>query len=228
MSHFSTAVFSHTPDEINALLAPYNENVDCDSPFAEFEEDEDGDLNEALGKRGYWHNPNARYDYYVWGGRWRGALKLKAGKTGDCAKFEKYEKPWVYPPNVCDRALASDMDFSRDDEAYQKALRRWEVLVEGAPLSDDEQMNGFLRLFKPQYYLNRYGDKEFYADYESRYIPYAFVDADGTWHSCGQIGWFGCDDSTEGSMRQYKTEFNAYLKEAAEAGLIVSMMDLHI
>jgi hypothetical protein len=59
------------------MLAPFDECVDSDSPYAEFTEDEDGELDEATGKRGYWSNPNARFDWFDRGGRWRGYLRLK-------------------------------------------------------------------------------------------------------------------------------------------------------
>ena len=41
MSHFNVAVFSHTPDEVDTLLAPFIEQVEPYSPYAVFEEDED-------------------------------------------------------------------------------------------------------------------------------------------------------------------------------------------
>ena len=72
MSHYNVAVFSRDPSEIEDMLAPFNECVDSDTPYAECTEDEDGELDEATGKRGYWSNPNARFDWVDRGGRWRG------------------------------------------------------------------------------------------------------------------------------------------------------------
>ena len=43
MSHFTVAVFSKTPGDVEGLLAPFIEQVDADSPYAEFVEDEDCD-----------------------------------------------------------------------------------------------------------------------------------------------------------------------------------------
>ena len=45
MSHFNVAVFSHTPDEVDALLAPFIEQVEAGSPYAVFEEDEDYEVD---------------------------------------------------------------------------------------------------------------------------------------------------------------------------------------
>ena len=50
MSHFNTAVFTRYPGELEGLLAPFDENVDSDSPYAEFVEDEDGELDAETGK----------------------------------------------------------------------------------------------------------------------------------------------------------------------------------
>ena len=35
MSHFSVAVFSQTPGDVEALLAPFDEQVEAGSPYAE-------------------------------------------------------------------------------------------------------------------------------------------------------------------------------------------------
>ena len=227
MSHFNTLVFSHTPDEVDDLLAPFCECVEPYSPYAVFVKDEECDIDKASGRKGYWMNPDAKFDWYCCPGRWRSTLKLKAGKTGVRAPLGKYDDPACDRLGYCDRALVADLDTSRDEKAYLKALRRWEIVVEGAKPTPEEQKEQFL-VYKPEFYLQRYGDKEFYAQYESSFIPYAFVSADGQFRACGRMGWFGCDNSTRESMEEYWTEFNAYLEEARKQGLIASMMDLHI
>ena len=227
MSHFSVAVFSHTADEIDQLLEPFDECVEAGSPYAEFEEDLNGDLDENTGKRGYWHNPNAAYDYYVLGGRWRGLLKLREGATGERAAFDKYDAAFEYPAGRCDQARVADCDFSRDEAIYQLALRRWEILVEGAEPTDDEKKS-ILFLYKPEYYVNRYGSKERFAELQSCFLPYAFVSADGEWHGQGRMGWFGCDDATSESIAAFEKAFAEYLEKAKEENLMISIVDMHI
>ena len=46
MSHFSVAVFSRTPGDVEALLAPFNEQVAPGGPYAVFVRDESGQLDE--------------------------------------------------------------------------------------------------------------------------------------------------------------------------------------
>ena len=226
MSHYDVAVFSHSPNDIEELLEPFNEVVDANSPYAEFQEDSGADMDETAGKRGYWFNPNARYDYYSHGGRWRGMLGLKPGCEGYCSSLNRLDNGYTYEPERCDTARVRDCLFARDEEAYKRALRRWEVLVEGAEPNDDEK--DILRIFRPEYYLTRYGDKESYAAFESAFLPYAFISADGTWHSCANMGWFGCDDGTREGMQKYKAEFEEYLKQAEKENLMISIYDFHI
>lgn len=40
------------------------------------------------GRYGYFHNPNAQWDWYVVGGRWPGELKIKSGVSCDKAKIK--------------------------------------------------------------------------------------------------------------------------------------------
>ena len=92
MSHFSVAVVTNTgsEEEVERLLAPYQENNmgDCPEEYLEFIEDEDADIDDETGKRGYWENPNAKWDWYRIGGRASGLLKLKSGYTTNTAKIK--------------------------------------------------------------------------------------------------------------------------------------------
>ena len=112
MSHFSVAVFSRHPEEVEELLAPYNEQTE-DEEYLEFEEacesmediraryaqekrDSESfeaflsrwygyDYNEELDACGYLCNPNAKWDWWEIGGRWHNELRLKQGVSGKYA-----------------------------------------------------------------------------------------------------------------------------------------------
>ena len=45
------------------------------------------------------------------GGRWRGLLLLRPGKSGYIAPLEPWHKDFVYPPHRCDAALVADLRF---------------------------------------------------------------------------------------------------------------------
>ena len=227
MSHFNVAVFSHTPDEVDALLAPFIEQVEPNSPYAVFEEDEDYEVDEATGKPGRWYNPNARWDWYCVGGRWAGLLRLLEGRTGrygsECDALERME----LGEGRCDSALVRDCDFSQNEEAYKKALRFWEVAVEGKPRTDEEKED-FFGIYKPEYYRQQFGTPENFAKHQSIFLPYAYLTPDGEWHETGRMGWWGVDNATAESRETYRESFEAYLEEARAQNLLITIVDCHI
>ena len=179
MSHFNVAVFTRNPEDVDALLAPYNECVDADSPYAEFQERKEAPLDPSMGKHGYWYNPQARWDYYCIGGRWSGQLQLKEGRQGLYGREYDEEERNHLKPGRCDCALAADVDAARNEEAYKRAIRFWEITVEGKNASAEEQ-EAFFSLYNPNYFLRQYGTKENYAACQSEFSVYAFVAPDGS------------------------------------------------
>ena len=215
MSHYTVAVFTHTEDEVDELLAPFNEVVEAGSPYAEFKEDEDSDVDLVTGKKGYWFNPNARWDWYSIGGRWAGQLKVKNAE-GVGKVVER-----------CDTARVRDCDFSPDEEDYREATRFWEIAVEGTPMTEEERKK-YVLMYKGEYYIQQYGTKENYARQMSDFSTYAFITADGEWHETGRMGWFGMDDATRSSREAYRKAFDAYLEEARKQDLLITIVDCHI
>ena len=100
--------------------------------------------------------------------------------------------------------------------------------MSGTTCAAQREGEDFISIWKPEYYLQRYGDKETYIRRETAFSTYAFVTADGAWHEQGRMGWFGFDDATNESMNQYEKEFQAYLQEARENGLAITIVDCHI
>ena len=227
MSHFNVAVFSHTPDEVDVLLAPFIEQVEPNSPYAVFEEDEDYDVDESTGKPGRWYNPNARWDWYCVGGRWAGQLKLLEGRTGRYGSEYTADERKKLEKGRCDSARVTDCDFSQDQEAYKKALRFWEVAVEGKPRTKEEE-DAFFGVYVPKYYIQQYGNQENYAKHLSIFLPYAYLTPDGEWHETGRMGWWGIDDATAESREAYRKSFEAYLEEARTQNLLITIVDCHI
>ena len=65
--------------------------------------------------------------------------------------------------------------------------------MEGDEPREDEDL---LKLWEPEYYLERYGDKETFIRRKTAFNTYAFVTAGGEWHEPGQNGlvWAGRRD----------------------------------
>ncbi len=90
MSHFSVLVISNSPEEVEKLLEPFQENNmgTCPQEYLKFEEDEDANFDEKVGKRGYWYNSRAKWDWWQIGGRWTGLLTPAYDPTEDPANKE--------------------------------------------------------------------------------------------------------------------------------------------
>lgn len=230
MSHFNLAVFTYTddPDELETLLAPFDEDVNADSPYAEFQVDETGEPDDSAGERGYWLNPNAKYDWWALGGRWRGQIKLKEGKTGHYGKDSWTNRSEPGVPLRCDCAKVRDCDFTMDEEVRAYAQRFWEVVVEDQPMREGENEDSFLTFFNKSYFLEQYGTKERYLESRSRFCTHSCLSVEGEWDQVGEMNWFGLDDATAESRKQYEANFAEYLKDAAERDLYINIVDCHI
>lgn len=69
-----------------------------------------GQKNDA-GDWGYYRNPQAKWDWFVLGGRWRGSLHLLPGRTGVTSEEGYDEEPVL--PGTCDQARFGDIDWAK-------------------------------------------------------------------------------------------------------------------
>lgn len=153
--HYLCLVIYDKDSIIEDLMAPYDENLKVEKVTDEY-----GDT--------YWINPKALYDYYLVGGRWAGALKLKDG-----VEWEKWmfgDKSWHFDDNPyedgrhVDTAFLSDIDMSFDMDAYQKCCNYW----------DKDH---------PSYLIEEYISKENYAFMRSIFSCPRVITPDGEYHS---------------------------------------------
>ena len=254
MSHFSVAVLSHAPQDVETLLAPFDEST-CNPAYVEFEaadesmeeirwaferEKKPGETledfvsrwygytyNAELDAWGYLCNPNAKWDWWELGGRWSNMLRLKAGRKGNradrtCPNTKKPRKR-----SYCAQAQLKDIDFSPDPQAYNEALRFWEVVVEGRPLRKGEDPGQFRLHASREYYLKQFQDKEQYALACTSFTTWALVTPDGDWHESGTMGWFGTSNATPQSRSRYG-EFLRSTLANADPEMWLSIVDCHI
>lgn len=213
MSHFTVGVITkNSPDttqgqqELNALLAPFEEQTENEK-YLVFEEDVDSDFDDKAGKNGYWYNPKSKWDWYVIGGRWGGLLKTLDGQSVD------YEQ-------------IKNIDRTMDEDAYQKAARYWEVVVEHSPLKQGEDKSQFFNMYRESYYINQYGTKEAYATEKASFSMFAILSPDGQWAEQGEMGWFGMSSATNDSKAEFIQSMNNALDQYPEHYLTV--VDCHI
>lgn len=237
MSHFSVLVASRSENEVESLLAPYQENnMDtCPLEFLEFEDhteeiekeyedyeftnDFDDISQMALelygyervsgGRYGCWYNPDAKWDWYQLGGRW-GGLPLKSG--GETVSARK-----------------SEIDFSMNEEVYTESKRFWELYVEEDEPKTEAEFDivdsGF---YKKEYYTETFRDKETYAKAMASFNAYAFVSPDGEWFAQGEMGWFGSSRESVDEALAHQLSFYEKFIEDLDDDIVLTLVDCHI
>lgn len=137
MSHFTVLVIGEDPEK---QLEPYAEQWDTNTPpyFAEFESMSDEyrkeydelsaeELNKYptfkqyceeyhgsimhMGEWGYWHNPNAKWDWYQLGGRWTGFFKIKPENQSAAAVGSPGIMTEAAPEGRADQLYKEDLDI---------------------------------------------------------------------------------------------------------------------
>jgi hypothetical protein len=182
------------------------------------------------GKYGYWENPNAKWDWYQIGGRWSGLLKLKNNaESGEYGKRSWTNKNTIISGNKADSAKIKDIDFSIDKKEYVESLRFWELVVEGdTPKNTEEKRIIENNFYKPEYYSNRYDNKEEYARLSSEFSTYAVITPDGIWHSKGEMGWWACGSETDEEAKAWNKSFKKRFINTADPEWILTVVDCHI
>lgn len=169
------------------------------------------------GNRWSTYNTDAKYDWYIEGGRFSDMLKLKK----EVMEREELEYQYV------DSALLCDIDFSDDQESYQASLEFWDKYVD-KNLDDGEEEP--FTLYSEDYYKDFFGTKEYYAHRNAQFSTYAVVTPDGKWHEPGKIGWFAITDSTPQSEREYYDNYytNFIEKYIDDPDMAITIIDCHI
>lgn len=206
MSHFPVLVLSRPSQSVDELLIPYMENCCAEPPveFMEFYEDEECDVDERTGKRGYWQNPNAKWDWWVIGGRFSGLLRMKRSRQ------------------TCNTAEMRDVSTERDERVYRTALNEFNRYLAG------EKVESFyLTTYKREYVIDRYGSAEFYAREQSDFWFRAVVTPDGEWHEVGKMGWWGISSETGEQFRDWVEHFNERFV-GPYLDCIATVVDCHI
>lgn len=184
MSHYNVLLITdQRPDDqrVRKLFEPWMENC-CETPdmrFMEFYPDDECDVDERTGERGYWQNPNARWDWLTIGGRWSNMIKAPSGFRGPGTKKV---------PGRFDQALLRDVDIRAKAHMWDKAIKDWEKENFGYD--------------NPSWVKEHYGDKEFWARCHTYFYTYAVV-IDGQWHKCGDMGWWGCSNESHDELRNW-------------------------
>lgn len=223
MSHFTVAVLLNENDNIEDLLAPYQEGGihDCPEEYLEFSECDESEIkeyeehkdkyktldefmedyhgyikNKETGKYGHYYNPNAKWDWYVIGGRWSKSLLLKNGQRKDYAKIK-------------------DIDWTKMKEISKIELEKvW-----------DSNPEGIHRYFNG---IRNNDTKESFIERESGFSTYAVITPDGNWHAKGEMGWFGISSENEDEANEWSKSFYDTFIKNADPETEIAIVDCHI
>ena len=241
MSHYTVAVFHRENQSIDELLLPFCEDtdflpneyltwVDCtedakkeweeylnatdDDPQDTFEQYLENNTsyfyNQKLKQVGYYYNPNAKWDWYDVGGRWSDSLPLK--DTNESV----------------DEAKIGDIDFIKSDVDEDAIRRYWDVVVNNAPLREDEDRRQFLTFWKPEYFKERYGTVEQLIAEKKCFSTFAVLDENGEWHEPGEMGWFGINSADPKDEHQWHmTWYDRWIKDR-DPEMLITIVDCHI
>lgn len=193
--------------------------------------------DEVLNKYGYWENPNAKWDWYELGGRWMGSLLI------DKSDFKEYEaglgRPGVFNnsiPNTPKNYLWVDIckiglikwDKMKEISKYELLKNEeidgdiWEIVT-----SDNHEKRTDYTWFKPEYFKEKYGNRENYIEYQISFSTYAVITPDGKWHSPGDMGWFGCSSEKDEDNLKFHNDYHKNFIEPYKDKFI-AIIDCHI
>ncbi len=210
--------------------------------------------DKKMGRFGYWHNPQAKWDWWTLGGRFTGYFKPKAGASGEVgepgAMNNKPTDGWV------DSLLLKDVDLeSMLQESIEQAHKTydkidhilkgreypsWQAILEkhGEDNIDEAKLefnqHPVVKDFnKAQFFI--WGDfhetfghsREEYVQKRknSTMVPFAVI-KDGQWYQKGEMGWFGFS-TKEMTEKQWNNHFWELIN-ALSPETRLSIVDCHI
>lgn len=219
---------------MNDLQECSNAYIKDVATFEEYMRDNGYEYDKETKEYGYYYNPNAKWDWWVIGGRWSGSLIV----SNNCDS-EQGEKSWIYGEDnpykttdkqykKCDIARIKDLVFPNKEKEEKKSARFWEVYIDGyTPKNEEEAQFAKNTFYKKEYYIDRYKTKENFIEYDTTVLTYAIITKDGTWHAQGEMGWFGISSSETDTM-QWLKYFKDVLKKGAEDDSYITIVDCHI
>jgi hypothetical protein len=226
--------------------------------YATFEEFMEGwhgtsERDEKTGRYGYWHNPQAHFDWYSVGGRWTGYFKPKAGAVGQLGQPGAFgNKPtegWVDSLQLKDIDLEGMFEASikEANETYDKL----EAILKGRPLPSwnairekhGENIDAARAEYNSLQVVKDFNEANFHiwGDFVETFcnsreeyvekcknqtmVPYAVV-KDGKWYQKGEMGWWGMSND-EMSQDEWNKKFWEMIN-SLDPETELTLLDCHI
>lgn len=194
----------------------------------------DAKFDEEMQDYGYWENPNAKWDWYQIGGRYAGHIKVNFVNSdvdyGYPSLFHT-KNPYESKENnikYVDCARIKDI-IIYDDDKYKKAIRFWELYIEGQEPQTKEDMELIkYEFYTKEYYLDKYKTKEKYAKLRSQFSTWAVITKDGQWHEAGTMGWFCISSATNDEELEFEENYKKFVFDNADEDDYLTLVDCHI
>lgn len=181
---------------------------------------------------GYYHNPNAKWDFYRVGGRWPGSLLLKDGVQGIPRAFMEGPRG-----GRADAARVKDLDRERYEEETRRKIqdfwRDYQVFKANGGVEGGQPQDPFGVTFDmgmmgcPDGVLTLEEVETKYRWY-FEWKTFAVVDDSG-WHSKGEMGWFCLSTDTASDRQKWNTEFfDRFILGQESPECWVAVIDCHI
>lgn len=240
------------PPELECRKVPFKEIY---STFEEFMKDWHchQSRDETMGRYGYWRNPNAKWDWYVLGGRWKGFFRLKDGTEGELGESGVFGNQ--AEEGTADSCRKGDIDFEKmKSEASKSAAETFDKLasiVNGREYpvwkdvrekyEDIDEAREFYNNHPVVIEVNKaqllgWNDdfaeilkmgKEAYVDMigKKSIITFAIL-KDGEWLEKGSMGWWGIVSDEKGEQEWYDIAYKIMMDCPDDT--LFSLYDCHI
>jgi hypothetical protein len=203
------------PDGYAEVEVPFKELY---VTFEKFVEDYHGYESRDKHKRryGYWENPNAKWDWYLLGGRWTGMFKIKEDGWGNVGEpgimTEPAEDGWV------DQAYKSDIDWDAvREKSIKDAEKTWEEYQADTKQTPEQK--------EFWYGIKKDETKEQYLARRANFSVFAVI-KEGKWFEKGEMGWWGIV-SDKKDPNTWSRMVQELLNEVPDDTLL-SVFDCHI
>lgn len=161
------------------------------------------------GRYGYTGNPNAKWEAWEIGGRYRYAISATCGA---CAKPND-KLHHIPPAGRFDVARIRDVIPGPDPDIYRQAKTCWEICRESRYLKQGESLEIY-RHGTPKVDIGEYDDKEEYCRHMASLSAYAILQPDGTWFDCDETNSY--HESRE-SIRRFEKHFFRAVQDAGDS-----------
>ncbi|MBQ3502643.1 MAG: hypothetical protein IJA72_03160 [Clostridia bacterium] len=254
MSHFSVAVIHKADQDIEELLAPYDENLEVEPYIGRTVQEMINDAkkrvehakeilakNEDMDEESYHvynditraRNANdlywaeRRYTKYFYGEHEYDEIGHELTTYNPDSKWDW----WVIGGRFCD--MLDVGGGYRSDSAPIKAIHfnmDKDVYKECYDwykeyVDGNKEWNS---IYSKEYYQEYYGSAETYARHCAEFGTWAVITPDGEWHEQGEMGWFGLSgDTPDEAKNWHETYYDCFIKNA-DPELIMTIVDCHI